>query len=193
MAASWPAEIIGDSLSVSVFPMNHPSASKPARASKPTVAAQLAHHVGRFRWIICTVLLLGVMKNYMDRQVIGVLKTTLQHNLGWSEIDYGNLVFAFQAAYALGMVLVGALHRPRWNAPRLRAGHGVLEPRIDRSRCRRFVQQFSCCSICVGLGRVRSISRESQSGRRMVPQKKNARWPRAFLMPAATSARSPHR
>jgi ACS family hexuronate transporter-like MFS transporter len=47
------------------------------------------------------------MKNYMDRQVIGVLKTTLQHDLGWSEIDYGNLVFAFQAAYALGMVIVG--------------------------------------------------------------------------------------
>jgi ACS family hexuronate transporter-like MFS transporter len=87
--------------------MNLPSVSKPAPASKPSVATKLAHHIGRFRWIICTVLLLGVMKNYMDRQVIGVLKTTLQHNLGWSEIDYGNLVFAFQAAYALGMVLVG--------------------------------------------------------------------------------------
>lgn len=70
-------------------------------------ATRLADHVGRFRWVICTVLLLGVMKNYMDRQVIGVLKTTLQHDLGWSEIDYGNLVFAFQAAYALGMVVVG--------------------------------------------------------------------------------------
>jgi len=87
--------------------MQLPSVSQPATDSKPSVAAQLAHHVGRFRWVICAVLLLGVMKNYMDRQVIGVLKTTLQHNLGWSEIDYGNLVFAFQAAYALGMVLVG--------------------------------------------------------------------------------------
>jgi ACS family hexuronate transporter-like MFS transporter len=74
---------------------------------KNGTATRLADHVGRFRWIICTVLLLGVMKNYMDRQVIGVLKTTLQHDLGWSEIDYGNLVFAFQAAYALGMVVVG--------------------------------------------------------------------------------------
>jgi ACS family hexuronate transporter-like MFS transporter len=50
-----------------------------------------------------------VTKNYMDRQVIGVLKNTLQHELGWSEIDYGNLVFAFQAAYAIGMVVVGRL------------------------------------------------------------------------------------
>jgi MFS transporter, ACS family, hexuronate transporter len=91
--------------------MNLPFASRPGAESQPelkkSAAAQLAHYFGRFRWVICTVLLLGVMKNYMDRQVIGVLKTTLQHDLGWSEIDYGNLVFAFQAAYALGMVLVG--------------------------------------------------------------------------------------
>jgi MFS transporter, ACS family, hexuronate transporter len=65
--------------------------------------------VGRFRWVICALLLFGTTKNYMDRQVLGVLKTTLQHDLGWNEIDYSNLVFAFQAAYALGMVLVGRL------------------------------------------------------------------------------------
>jgi len=64
---------------------------------------------GRFRWVICTLLLFGVTKNYMDRQVLGVLKTTLQHDLGWNEIDYSNLVFAFQAAYAVGMVFVGRL------------------------------------------------------------------------------------
>ena len=66
-------------------------------------------HVGHFRWVICILLLFGVTKNYMDRQVLGVLKTTLQHNLGWNEIDYSNLVFAFQAAYAVGMVMVGGL------------------------------------------------------------------------------------
>jgi MFS transporter, ACS family, hexuronate transporter len=86
--------------------MTASSSSNPAPDTR-TVSSQLAHHIGRFRWVICSVLLLGVMKNYMDRQVIGVLKTTLQHDLGWSEIDYGNLVFAFQAAYALGIVLVG--------------------------------------------------------------------------------------
>ena len=64
---------------------------------------------GYFRWVICSLLLLGVTKNYMDRQVLGVLKTTLQHNFGWNEIDFGNLVFAFQAAYAAGMLLVGRL------------------------------------------------------------------------------------
>lgn len=72
-----------------------------------TSSASLASHIGRFRWVICTLLLFGVTKNYMDRQVLGVLKTTLQHEFGWNEIDYSNLVFAFQAAYAVGMVVVG--------------------------------------------------------------------------------------
>jgi MFS transporter, ACS family, hexuronate transporter len=64
---------------------------------------------GRFRWVICALLFLGVTKNYMDRQVLGVLKGPLQHEFGWNEIDYGNLVFAFQAAYALGMIFIGRL------------------------------------------------------------------------------------
>jgi len=52
-------------------------------------------------------LLLGMTKNYMDRYVIGILKTTLQEQFAWSEIDYGNLVAAFQAAYGLGLLFVG--------------------------------------------------------------------------------------
>jgi ACS family hexuronate transporter-like MFS transporter len=64
---------------------------------------------GRFRWVICALLFFGVTKNYMDRQVLGVLKGPLQHEFGFNDIDYGNLVFAFQAAYALGMILVGRL------------------------------------------------------------------------------------
>ena len=65
--------------------------------------------VGYFRWVICALLLFGTTKNYMDRQVLGVLKTTLQHDLGWNEIDYSNLVLAFQAAYAVGFISVGWL------------------------------------------------------------------------------------
>jgi len=68
-----------------------------------------AKFAGSFRWVICGLLFLGISKNYMDRQVLGVLKTTLQHDLGWNEVDYSNLVFAFQAAYAVGMVAVGLL------------------------------------------------------------------------------------
>src|SRR5713101_7221820 len=64
---------------------------------------------GRFRWVICGLLFLGVTKNYMDRQVLGVLKVPLQQEFGWNDISYGHLVFAFQAAYALGMIFMGRL------------------------------------------------------------------------------------
>ncbi len=64
---------------------------------------------GYFRWVICALLLLGTTKNYMDRQILGVLKTTLQHDLGWNDIDYGNIVLAFQIAYALGLLFLGRL------------------------------------------------------------------------------------
>ena len=74
-----------------------------------TDAKKASARVGYFRWVICALLLFGTTKNYMDRQVLGVLKVTLQHDFGWNEIDYGNLVSAFQIAYALGMLLMGRL------------------------------------------------------------------------------------
>ncbi len=80
-----------------------------ATSASASVAAKATSKVGYFRWVICALLLFGVTKNYMDRQVLGVLKSTLQHDLGWNEIDYGNLVFAFQAAYAVGILLMGRL------------------------------------------------------------------------------------
>jgi MFS transporter, ACS family, hexuronate transporter len=91
-----------------------PSATFGRQASSSDFASgdlppSTSSRIGYFRWIICALLLFGTTKNYMDRQVLGVLKTTLQHDFGWNEIDYGNLVFAFQAAYAVGMVVVGRL------------------------------------------------------------------------------------
>src|SRR6266446_1274901 len=71
--------------------------------------ANVSSRPGYFRWVICALLLLGTTKNYMDRWVISALKTTLQHDLGWNEINYSDLVFAFQAAYAVGMLVVGRL------------------------------------------------------------------------------------
>ena len=85
-----------------------PAATTATRESN-SEAAGVTSRAGYLRWVICALLLFGTTKNYMDRQVLGVLKTTLQHDLGWSEIDYGNLVFAFQAAYAVGMLAVGRL------------------------------------------------------------------------------------
>lgn len=47
--------------------------------------------------------------NYVDRQVLGLLKPTLQVQFGWTEIGYSNIVLAFQFAYAAGLLFVGKL------------------------------------------------------------------------------------
>lgn len=64
---------------------------------------------GNVRWIICALLFFATTINYIDRQIIGILKPTLQGELGWSETDYGNIVFWFQAAYAIGLLACGPL------------------------------------------------------------------------------------
>ena len=72
-----------------------------------TTAAAARPAVGYYRWMICFLLFLATTINYIDRQVIGILKPTLQGEFGWSEIDYADIVFAFQLAYAIGLVLAG--------------------------------------------------------------------------------------
>lgn len=61
------------------------------------------------RWIICALLFFATTINYIDRQIIGILKPTLQAELGWTEIDYGNIVFWFQAAYGIGLLACGPI------------------------------------------------------------------------------------
>ena len=62
---------------------------------------------GRYRWAICALLFMIITINYVDRQVLGVLKPIIEDEMGWSEVDYGNIVTAFQASYGLGLLVVG--------------------------------------------------------------------------------------
>lgn len=65
--------------------------------------------MGGYRWVICGLLFAATAISYIDRQMIGILKPTLQHELGWTEAAYADLVFWFQAAYALGYLGFGRL------------------------------------------------------------------------------------
>ncbi len=64
---------------------------------------------GRYRWTICALLFAATAINYIDRQMIGVLKPVLQRDLGWTEAQYADIVFWFQAAYAIGFLVMGRL------------------------------------------------------------------------------------
>jgi ACS family hexuronate transporter-like MFS transporter len=65
--------------------------------------------VGRFRWVICALLFFACTVNYMDRQILGLLKPQLSELFKWTETDYGRMAIAFQAAYAIGQTLFGPL------------------------------------------------------------------------------------
>src|SRR5215469_1321820 len=79
-------------------------------ASELSVAAPAAKvRTGRVRWLVCALLFAAVVLSYLDRQVLSVLKPTLQRQYGWTEIGYGDVVFWFQAAYGLGYLAFGRL------------------------------------------------------------------------------------
>jgi MFS transporter, ACS family, hexuronate transporter len=66
--------------------------------------------IGKHRWTICALLFAATTINYMDRSVIGILGPTLQYRVfQWSNQDYALINMAFKAAYAIGMVAMGAI------------------------------------------------------------------------------------
>lgn len=61
------------------------------------------------RWTVVALIFFATTINYIDRQVIGLLKPYIQEDLGWTEADYGYIVTAFQIAYGIGMLLCGRM------------------------------------------------------------------------------------
>jgi len=78
----------------------------PAPSAAVTGARSVAR-TGHFRWYVCALLFFASTINYVDRQVISILKPDLQALFGWSERDYGWIAMAFQAAYAIGFMGAG--------------------------------------------------------------------------------------
>lgn len=77
------------------------------QAKPASLASSAVSKIKHLRWYICALLFFAATINYLDRQVIGLLKPTLQQELGWNEIDYSNIVFWFQVAYAGGLLIIG--------------------------------------------------------------------------------------
>jgi len=73
----------------------------------PTATGSRPHRFGGYRWTICALLFAATTINYMDRQILGILAPTLEKEIGWNEIEYSQIVMAFQAAYAIGLVAFG--------------------------------------------------------------------------------------
>jgi MFS family permease len=61
----------------------------------------------KYRWVVCGLLFALVALSYIDRLIIGILKKPIGEQLGWSEVDYGNIAAGFSFAYAFGYLFAG--------------------------------------------------------------------------------------
>ncbi len=78
-------------------------------ASSKDITEQASARSGRYRWVIVGLLFAATAINYVDRQMIGVLKPTLSAELHWTETDFAQIVFWFQVAYAIGYISFGKI------------------------------------------------------------------------------------
>jgi ACS family hexuronate transporter-like MFS transporter len=63
--------------------------------------------IKNYRWIIVALIFFATTINYIDRQIIGLLKPILEVEFSWSETDFAHIVMAFTAAYAIGLLVLG--------------------------------------------------------------------------------------
>ena len=99
------------------MPREHLPSSVPLLASREGRASGLtqdatggtASVVGRYRWLVCALLFFATTVNYMDRQILSLLKPILDNQLRWTNAQFGMVNAAFQAAYAVGLISFGAL------------------------------------------------------------------------------------
>jgi MFS transporter, ACS family, hexuronate transporter len=63
-----------------------------------TIKSDAKIKVKNYRWIILALLFLATTINYLDRQIIGLLKPTLEVQFNWTETDFARIVMAFTAA-----------------------------------------------------------------------------------------------
>lgn len=85
------------------------TSSQPGQPSCTTAAN--ARSTSHFRWVICGLLFFATTLNYMDRQVLALLKPTLQSpilGVGMTEVQFGAIVSIFSLAYACGQLLSGS-------------------------------------------------------------------------------------
>jgi ACS family hexuronate transporter-like MFS transporter len=68
-----------------------------------------AKKIRNYRWLVVILLFFATTINYLDRQIIGLLKPLLEKEFNWSETDFARIIMAFTAAYALGLLFFGWL------------------------------------------------------------------------------------
>ncbi len=133
-------------------------------------AAPITHH----RWFVCALLFFAATINYMDRQVIALLKPVLQSQLGWTEIGYSNIVLAFHVAYAIGLLVMGRVvdrigTRKGFSLAVLVWSAAAMTHAMARS-----VMQFATARFALGLGESGNFPASIKTTAEWFPKKERA-------------------
>jgi ACS family hexuronate transporter-like MFS transporter len=127
-----------------------------------------------YRWVICGLLLAAMAINYIQRQTIGLLKSPLQHQFALDEVGYADIVFWFQAAYAVGYVTFGrvldrigtrtgyAIAFVLWNVSHMAAGLAATSV------------QFTLARVGLGLGESGAFPASLKAIAEWFPQRERA-------------------
>ncbi len=129
---------------------------------------------GYVRWTVCALLFFAITINYVDRQIIGVLKPLLSEQFGWSETDYGDIVFWFQTAYAIGLLAFGRvldILGTRWG---LTLAVGVWSLAAMAHAGASSVFQFAAARFALGLGEAGGYPAAIKTVAEWFPQRERA-------------------
>jgi len=142
----------------------------PPRSQLSSVSANAGHR----RWLICGLLFFAATVNYMDRQVIGLLKPTLQLQFGWTESGYSNIVLAFQFAYGAGILFIGRFID--WIGERRGFSVAVFAWSLSAiaHAAAGSVFQFAAARFCLGIGEAGSFPASVKAVAEWFPRRERA-------------------
>ncbi|HNW06535.1 MAG: MFS transporter [Verrucomicrobia bacterium] len=83
-----------------------PATIEPGK-SESASAVPLPSPIGRYRWVVCALLFFATTINYIDRQILSLLKEILDEQIGWTNEQFGWVNSAFQFAYGIGLLGFG--------------------------------------------------------------------------------------
>src|SRR3954469_13366019 len=108
MALSAPVGLCSVRGSKAILDHKSPGGAEMPQATLAAEPRTAVGPAGHYRWVIVALLFVVTTINYMDRNLLGVRKPTIQGDLHFSESEFGQIVFAFSIAYAIGYAGMGA-------------------------------------------------------------------------------------
>ena len=141
----------------------------------------------RYRWVICGLLFFATTINYVDRQILALLKPILDEQLALDQHPVRRDQFGLPGLLRPEPVPLRMVHRQVRHQDRLYAFHRLVELGRDEPRTGQYHCRLLRRPHCAGPGRGRKLSRGNQGDRAVVSRRRNGHWPRASSIPAPTS------